>query len=161
MDPAQIRERMSKLIAEESTGLVQLSELLEREHGLLAAGDVTGLTAAINERQRCVLRITKVDEERRAICRALNYPLDAQGLEALLRWCDSKGTLTSRWSECAAAATRCRMLNDRNAAMVTTQLQHVRARLGALLQNTRDTLTYRRNGGYNQGNVGRVLAAEA
>jgi len=161
MDPAQVRERMGKLIAEESTGLAQLSELLEREHKLLAAGDVAGLTVAINERQRCVVRITRIDEERRGICRALSYPLDAQGLEALLRWCDPKGTLTSRWSECAAAATRCRMLNDRNGALVATQLQHVRARLGALLQNTRDTLTYRRNGGYSQGNVGRVLAAEA
>jgi flagellar biosynthesis/type III secretory pathway chaperone len=161
MDPAQCRERMSRLIAEESTGLAELSELLEREHGLLATGDVAGLTAAINERQRCVGRITRIDEERRGICRALKYALDAQGLEGLLRWCDPKGTLSERWSECAAAATRCRVLNDRNAAMVTTQLQHVRARLGALLQNTRETLTYRRNGGYSQGSVGRVLAAEA
>ena len=36
MNPAQCREKMSKLIAEESTGLAQLSELLEHEHGLLA-----------------------------------------------------------------------------------------------------------------------------
>lgn len=161
MDPAQCRERMSRLIAEESMGLAQLSELLEREHGLLAAGDVTGLTAAINERQRCVGRIARIDEERRGLCRTLNYSPDAKGLEALLRWCDPKGTLSNSWAECAAAATRCRVLNDRNGAMVTTQLQHVRARLGALLQNTRDTLTYRRNGGYSQGSVGRVLAAEA
>jgi flagellar biosynthesis protein FlgN len=161
MDPAQVRERMGKLIAEESTGLAQLSEMLEREHDLLAAGDVAGLTAAIKERQSCVVRITRVDEERRSICRASSFPLDAQGLEALLRWCDPNGTLSGRWAECAAAATRCRTLNDRNSAIVATQLQHVRARLGALLQNTRDTLTYRRNGGYNQGNVGRVLAAEA
>jgi flagellar biosynthesis/type III secretory pathway chaperone len=161
MNPAQCREKMSKLIAEESTGLAQLSELLEHEHGLLAAGDVTGLTAAINERQRCVGRIARLDEERRGICRTLNYPVDAKGLEALLRWCDPQGTLANRWAECAAAATRCRVLNDRNGAMVSTQLQHVRARLGALLQNTRETLTYRRNGGYSQGSVGRVLAAEA
>ena len=81
MDPAQVRERMGKLIAEESTGLAQLSEMLEHEHDLLAAGDVAGLTAAIKERQRCVVRITRVDEERRSICRALSFPLDAQGLE--------------------------------------------------------------------------------
>jgi flagellar biosynthesis/type III secretory pathway chaperone len=152
---------MGRLIAEETSGLAQLAELLEHEHGLLAAGDVTGLTAAINERQRCVGRIARIDEERRGICRNLNYSLDAKGLEALLRWCDPQGTLANRWAECAAAATRCRVLNDRNEAMVTTQLQHVRARLGALLQNTRETLTYRRNGGYSQGSVGRVLAAEA
>jgi flagellar biosynthesis/type III secretory pathway chaperone len=161
MNPAQCRERMSKLIAEESAGLTQLGELLEHEHGLLAAGDVTNLSAAINERQRCVGRIARIDEERRSMCRALNFSLDAKGLEALLRWCDPQGALSSRWAECAAAATRCRVLNDRNGALVTTQLQHVRARLGALLESTRETLTYRRNGGYNQGSVGRMLAAEA
>jgi flagellar biosynthesis/type III secretory pathway chaperone len=161
MTPAQCRERMSNLIGEESAGLAQLGDLLEHEHGLLAVGDVANLTAAINERQRCVGRIARIDEERRTICRALNFSLDATGLEGLLRWCDPQGTLASRWAECAAAATRCRVLNDRNGALVSTQLQHVRARLGALLQGTRETLTYHRNGAYSQGSVGRVLAAEA
>lgn len=161
MDRAQCRERMSKLIAEESAGLGQLGCLLEHEHGLLVAGDVVSLTAAINDRQRCVGRISRVDEERRAICSALNFSLDAPGLEALLRWCDPQGTLSDRWAECAAAATRCRVLNDRNGALVSTQLQHVRARLGALLRTPRETLTYRRSGAYSQGSVGRVLATEA
>jgi len=161
MNPEQCRERMAKLISEESSGLVQLGELLEREHGLLAAGDVVGLEAAINERQCCVGRISRIDEERRSMCRARDLTLDAQGLEKLLRWCDPQGTLSARWAECAAAAIRCRVLNDRNGALVSTQLQHVRARLNTLLQSTRETLTYRRNGGYTQGSVGRVLAAEA
>jgi len=161
MDAAQCRERMSRLIAEESSALAHLCELLEHEHGLLATGDVVNLEAAINERQRCVGRISRIDAERRALCNALNLSLDAAGLEKLLRWCDPEGTLSSHWAECAAAATRCRMLNDRNGALVSTQLQHVRARLGTLLQSTRETLTYRRNGAYSQGGVGRVLATEA
>jgi flagellar biosynthesis/type III secretory pathway chaperone len=161
MDPAQCRERMAKLISEESSGLAQLADLLEHEHGLLAAGDVVNLEAAINERQRCVGRISRLDDERRTLCRALDVSLDAQGLEKLLRWCDPQGTLSNRWAECAQAAIRCRVLNDRNGALVSTQLQHVRARLNTLLQSTRETLTYGRKGGYNQGSVGRVLAAEA
>jgi flagellar biosynthesis protein FlgN len=161
MDQAQCREKMGKLITEESTGLAQLMDLLEHEHGLLVAGDAVALGTAIIERQRCVARIARVDDERRALCRARNYSLDAQGLESLLRWCDPAGTLSTRWAECAAAAARCRMLNDRNGALVGTQLQHVRARLGTLIQSGRETLTYRRNGGYGQGTVGRMLATEA
>jgi flagellar biosynthesis protein FlgN len=161
MDPAQCREKMTKLIAEETSGLALLSDLLEREHGLLTAGDIVNLGGAINERQRCVGRIARIDDERRTLCRALNLSLDAKGLEKLLRWCDPNGTLSTRWAECAAAAARCRMLNDRNGAMVSTQLLHVRARLGTLLKSGRETLTYRRNGGYSQGTIGRVLTAEA
>jgi flagellar biosynthesis/type III secretory pathway chaperone len=161
MDQAQCRDKMSQLITEESTGLAQLIDLLEHEHGLLVAGDAVALAPAINERQRCVARIARVDDERRALCRARNYSLDAVGLESLLRWCDPAGSLASRWAECAAAANRCRMLNDRNGALVGTQLHHVRARLGALIQQGRETLTYRPNGGYAQGTVGRMLAIEA
>ncbi len=161
MNPAECREHIGKLIAEECAGLVQLGGLLEHEHALLVAGDLVNLTAAINERQRCVGRVARVDEERRAICSALNFPLDTPGLEALLRWCDPNGSLSSRWAECSAAAARCRALNDRNAALVSTQLQHVRARLGTLLHTRRETLTYRRNGAYSQGGVGQVLATEA
>ncbi len=161
MDPALCREKMSKLINEETTGLAQLMQLLEHEHGLLVAGDAVALGAAINERQRCVGRISRVDDERRMLCKARNLPLDAKGLESLLRWCDPAGTMSARWAECAAAANRCRMLNDRNGALVGTQLQHVRARLGTLIQSSRETLTYRRNGGYGQGTTGRMLATEA
>ena len=161
MDPAQCREKMSKLIAEETTGLAKLIELLEHEYGLLIAGDSVALSVAINERQRCVGRIQRVDDERRAMCRARNLTLDVQGLESLMRWCDPTGTLAGRWVECAAAATRCRMLNDRNGALVGTQLHHVRARLGALIQQGRETLTYQPNGAYAQGAVGRMLAIEA
>jgi flagellar biosynthesis protein FlgN len=161
MDAPECRECMRRLIAEESTALDELSRLLEHEHALLAAGDIVSLEAAINERQRCVGRITRIDDERRAMCDALNLSLDATGLEKLMRWCDPEGTLSGRWAECAAAATRCRMLNDRNGALVSTQLQHVRVRLGTLLQSTRETLTYLRNGAYVEGGVGRVLATEA
>jgi flagellar biosynthesis protein FlgN len=161
MQPAECREKMSKLIAEETTGLNQLMGLLEHEHGLLVAGDTVALSAAINDRQRCVGRIARVEDERRALCRALNLPLNANGLESLLRWCDPAGTLSSYWADCAAAATRCRMLNDRNGALVGTQLHHVRERLGALIQAGRETLTYRANGAYSQGTMGRMLAIEA
>jgi flagellar biosynthesis protein FlgN len=161
MDRAQCREKMATLITEESTGLAQLIDLLEHEHGLLVAGDAVALGAAINERQRCVGRLARVDEERQAMCRARNLSLDATGLESLLRWCDPAGTLSAHWAECAAAATRCRMLNDRNGALVGTQLQHVRARLGTLIQSSRETLTYRPNGAYSQGTIGRMLAIEA
>src|SRR4051812_31234649 len=103
MEPSQCREELGRLIADESRGLKELSTLLDREHSYLESNDVAALESAALQRQECVARISKVDEERRALCGAMGYPLDLKGLEDLIRWCDPKGTLTAGWAECSAA----------------------------------------------------------
>jgi flagella synthesis protein FlgN len=161
MDQAQCRERLARLLSEESIALNELSLLLDREHGYLEANDVTALEGATRERQRCVARIFRVDEERRALCSEMGHPLDLKGLEDLVRWCDPKGTLAGGWTECTAAAGRCRRLNDRNGALVAARLTHVQARLGTLIESRREAVTYGPRGAYSQATSGRMLATEA
>ena len=161
MDQAQCREKLGRLISEEATGLNELATLLDREHGFLEANDVVSLEGATRERQRCVARMFRVDEERRALCRDMGRPLDLAGLEDPIRWCDPKGTLAGRWAECSDAAGRCRNLNDRNGALVAARLKHVQARLGTLIQSRRETVTYGPRGAYSQASSGRVVATEA
>jgi flagella synthesis protein FlgN len=161
MDQAQCRERLASLLSEESSALNELSLLLDREHGYLEANDVTALEGAARERQRCVARIFRVDEERRALCSEMGHPLDLKGLEELVRWCDPKGTLAGGWTECTAAAGRCRRLNDRNGALVAARLTHVQARLGTLIESRREAVTYGPRGAYSQATSGRMLATEA
>jgi flagellar biosynthesis protein FlgN len=161
MDPAKCREKLARLISEESTALNELSTLLDREHGFLEANDVVSLEGATRERQRCVARIFRVDEERRALCLDSGRPLDLKGLEDLIRWCDPTGTLAGRWTECSDAAARCRKLNDRNGALVAARLKHVQARLGTLIESRREAVTYGPRGAYTQASSGRVVAIEA
>ena len=161
MDQAKCREKLGRLIGDECTALNELSTLLEREHGFLQENDVVSLEGATRERQRCVARIFRVDEERRALCLDLGRPLDLKGLEDLIRWCDPKGTLAGRWTECSEAAARCRMLNDRNGALVAARLKHVQARLGTLIESRREAVTYGPRGAYSQASSGRVVATEA
>jgi flagella synthesis protein FlgN len=161
MDEAQCRERLARLLSEESTALNELSVLLDREHGYLEANDVTSLEGATRERQRCVARIFRVDEERRALCSEMGHPLDLKGLEELVRWCDPRGTLTGGWAKCTAAADKCRQLNDRNGALVAARLTHVQARLGTLIESRREAVTYGPRGAYSQPTSGRVLTTEA
>src|SRR5882724_9067277 len=99
MDQAQCRERLARLLSEESIALNELSVLLDREHGFLEANDVTSLEGATRERQRCVARIFRVDEERRALCRDMGRDVDLKGLEDLLRWCDPRGSLAGSWAQ--------------------------------------------------------------
>lgn len=161
MNPTQCRDKLGRLMADETHALNELSVLLNREHEYLEANDVAALETASRERQKCVTRIFRIDEERRGLCSDLGYPLTLEGLEQLLRWCDPNGLLAEGWSICSAAAARCRQLNDRNGALVGARLQHVQARLGTLIDSRRETVTYGPKGGYSQTTHGRVLATEA
>jgi len=161
MDQAKCREQLGRLISDECTALNELSTLLDSEHSFLEANDVVSLEGATRERQRCVARIFRVDEERRALCLDLGRPVDLEGLENLIRWCDPKGTLTGRWAECSEAAARCRKLNDRNGALVAARLKHVQARLGTLIESRREAVTYGPRGAYGQASSGRVVVTEA
>lgn len=142
MDPQSCRDQMSRLIQEETSALAQLAVLLDHEYTHMSANDVEALGEAMRERHRSVGQILKVDDERRALCKALGRPHDLKGLEALLRWCDPKGTLASAWADCTAAAIKCRSLNDRNGALAGARLQNVQARLGVLVDGRRETVTY-------------------
>ncbi|MGC1460537.1 MAG: flagellar protein FlgN [Steroidobacteraceae bacterium] len=142
MDQQACREQMSRLIQEETTALGELAILLDREYSYMSANEVDALGEAMRERHKCVARILKVDDERRALCRTLNRPHDLKGLEALLVWCDPKGTLAGAWADCTAAAIKCRSQNDRNGALAGARLQNVQARLGVLIDGRRETVTY-------------------
>ena len=161
MDAAACREHLHKLIDAETAELTALSGLLEREHGLLANGDLPGLDAAMRERQGCIGRILRVDEERRLLCRNLSHAEDAAGLARLMSWCDPSGALARRWTQCTEAAARCRILNDRNGALVSARLKHVQQRLSALVSAGRQGVTYGRDGGYAVATTGRVITTEA
>src|SRR6201996_6813069 len=161
MNQTQCREKLGNLIKDESVALNELSTHLDREHGFLEANDVTSLEGATRERQRCVTRIFRVDEERRALCRDMGRDVDLKGLEDLLRWCDPRGSLAGSWAQCSEAAARCRSLNDRNGALVAARLKHVQARLGTLIASRREAATYGPRGAYGQASSGRVLATEA
>jgi flagellar biosynthesis/type III secretory pathway chaperone len=161
MDQATCREKLGRLISDEYTALKELSTLLDREHSFLEANDVVSLEGATRERQRCVARIFRVDEERRALCLDLGRPVDLKGLEDLIRWCDPKDTLAGRWAECSDAAAKCRTRNDRNGALVAARLNHVQARLGTLIESRREAVTYGPRGAYSQYSAGRVVATEA
>src|SRR5262245_24086977 len=88
VDPGVCREHLQKLLTEEFNALTQLETVLDREHELLVANDVDGLDSASDSRQACVAELLRIEDERRSLCRMMNVPTDAQGLERLLRWCD-------------------------------------------------------------------------
>jgi flagellar biosynthesis protein FlgN len=132
MDPTVCRELLQKLLAEEVNALAHLATLLDREHELLLANDVEQLEQAGDARQACIGELVRIEEERRSLCRMMNIPTDAAGLDRLLSWCDPSHELKRRWAACAAQATSCRERNDRNGALVSARLKKVEGMLDVL-----------------------------
>lgn len=157
IDSAQCRARTAQLLAEQAAALEELAAFLEREHECLAANDVAGLEAVIEERQRAVARVVRADGERAALCRRLGYEVSPGGLAALIRACDVGGALAAHWAQCTAVAARCRALNDRNGALAGARLRHVRARLATLLHGRGEAVAYGPRGLCDFGSVGRVV----
>ena len=147
IDPALCRAQLAGLLDEEVTTLAQLEIQLQREHAMLTDNDVDGLEAAGLDRQACVSRLLRIEDERRGLCRLFaGNPGDLKGVETLLGWCDPAGTLLSALRDCTDRATRCRDQNLRNGALVNARLQRVSNLLGMLDTNTGASRTYGRQG---------------
>jgi flagellar biosynthesis/type III secretory pathway chaperone len=161
MDASLSRDHLERLIVEENGLLAQLEILLDREYGLIKNNDVDALEKAGNVRQSCMGDLIRVEEERRSLCRMSGKSADLHGLEELLKWCDPKGTLQSRWTECGTRATRCRELNDRNGIIVAARLKRVGGMLDILTGRSQAPATYSPQGMYAPAAVGRMVRSEA
>jgi flagellar biosynthesis/type III secretory pathway chaperone len=122
-DPAHCREQIATLMAEQNARLATLEGLLVQEFALLQTRDAEGLEAAGTARQQCIGHILRIEDERRALCRATGRSDDPAGLHSLLAWCDPTGLLMPAMQEYRERTQRCREQNDRNGLLVNGRLQ--------------------------------------
>ena len=140
------REHLGSLLTEEIDALRALEDLLKREHEVLGARNVAAIERTAVVRQQMMGDLARTEEQRRSLCTMHGYTPDWLGLESLMQWCDSEGTLLSRLRECALRATMCRDLNERNGTLVSARLKHVEGLLAALTGGTSQPVTYESNG---------------
>lgn len=160
MDAGVCREHLTSLLREESELLAELEELLARESRVLETSDIQALEATTRARQERMGALARIEEQRRSLCAAHGFSPDRVGLDGLMAWCDSEGSLLSRLRECAERAVRCRDLNDRNGIVVAARLKRVEGMLDALTGRPTRSDTYGPRG-YSASNTrpGRVLGA--
>ncbi|HTE39373.1 MAG TPA: flagellar protein FlgN [Steroidobacteraceae bacterium] len=142
MDANLCRQHVERLLSEEIGLMVKLQTLLDREFMFINSNDVESLEEAGEFRQACTGDLVRVEDERRSLCRMAGKGADLAGLDQLMKWCDPKGTLQSRWTDCAAHATRCRELNDRNGLVVSARLQQVSGMLNLITGRNNAPATY-------------------
>jgi flagellar biosynthesis/type III secretory pathway chaperone len=161
LDANLTREHMTRLLADENVALAEFETLLEREHGALESRDIDALEALADARQRSVMRMLKLEDERRSVCGMHGYDTDLTGLAKLLAWCDPRRSLAAAYEECAQRARRCRDLNDRNGILVGAQMKRVEGMLGAITGTPAQRTYGPRQAAMYGGNAGQVISAEA
>jgi len=122
-DPTHCREQLATLMAGLNAQLAALEGLLTQEYALLQTRDAEGLEKAGTARQECLGHILRIEDERRALCRATGRTDDPAGLHSLLSWCDPTGLLVPAMQEYRDRTQRCRDQNDRNGFLVNGRLQ--------------------------------------
>ena len=162
MDAALTRDTLGRLLDEENASLSAFASLLDKEHGALRGRDIDALETLADARQASVIKLLKVEEERRSLCSMLGYDTDLSGLTKLIAWCDPSRTLARRYEECARRARDCRDLNTRNGVLVGAQIKRVEGLLGAMTGASAEPRAYGPRGQTNPYvTAGKVLSAEA
>ena len=163
MDASLTRDTLARLLVEENGALGEFEVLLDKEYGALKSRDIDSLEALAEGRQASVIKLLKVEEERRSLCSMLGFATDLSGLAKLVAWCDPAGSLHKRYEECATRAKKCRELNDRNGVLVGAQIKRVEGLLGAMTGAAAEPRGYGPRGQSNPYATasGKVLSAEA
>jgi flagellar biosynthesis protein FlgN len=162
VDAALTRDTLGRLLAEENAGLSEFATLLDQENVALRGRDIDALEALAEARQASVIKLLKIEEERRSLCSMLGYDTDLTGLAKLLAWCDPAHTLGRQYTEYATRARDCRDLNNRNGVLVGAQIKRVEGLLGAMTGVSAEPRAYGPRGQSNPyATSGKVLSAEA
>jgi flagellar biosynthesis/type III secretory pathway chaperone len=163
VDASLTRDTLARLLAEENGALGEFEILLDTEHGALRSRDIDALESLAEARQASVIKLLKIEDERRSLCSMLGFESDLAGLAKLIAWCDPARSLTRHYEECATRARKCRDLNDRNGVLVGAQIKRVEGLLGAMTGSSAGPRGYGPRGQSNSysASAGNVLSAEA
>jgi len=162
VDAALTRDTLGRLLDEENAALGEFATLLDKENVALRGRDIDALEALAEARQGSVIKLLKIEEERRSLCSMLGYDIDLAGLARLIAWCDPARSLARRYEECATRARDCRDLNNRNGVLVGAQIKRVEGLLGAMTGASTEPRAYGPRGQSNPyAAAGLVLSAEA
>lgn len=164
MDAVACRSQLERLLRDETVLLEVLEQQLDTEHALVKADDIEGLEQAGGARQDTVMKLMRLEDERRQLCGLLGKDAGPEGVAAVLRWCDPQGTLSDDYHRCSMQAQRCREHNDRNGALVAARLKKVSSMLGALTPASAAGGLYGPRGSSDTGarnTSGRVLTVRA
>jgi flagellar biosynthesis protein FlgN len=106
--------------------------LLEREQIALAEGNVDDLPLLAADKDRIVAQLKNLDLQRNQHLAAFGLPQDANGMKAWISNFNEDHSVSGNWEELLKLGHQARQINQANAVIVTSCLQHTRRALHAL-----------------------------
>lgn len=106
--------------------------LLEREQIALAEGNIDDLALLTADKDRIVAQLKNLDLQRNQHLTAFGLPQDANGMKAWISGFHEDHSVADSWEELLKLTHQARQINQANALIVTSCLQHTRRALYAL-----------------------------
>lgn len=110
---------IASLVARELSFLKQFTALLANEQDALVKGDIDGLPALAERKNRLIEELSGLAGERERALRALSLPAGREGMDA---WAKTGGG--KDWNALLTLAREARGLNDINGKLVSERLRH-------------------------------------
>lgn len=132
----EVYGHLVRVLAEEGRLLGEFEGVLHQETDILRGDDAEAIARIGNNRHGYVDSLSRLDAERNSTCRMLSFGSGPGAMIRLLEWADPSGELKVRWSQNLDLARRCKVINDRNGAIVSAKLGRVQQLLGKLRGST-------------------------
>ncbi len=138
LNPTHLRE----MIAQDSTALLQLKQLLAYEREQLEQRKQDELPRIIEQKTALLDQLNHSAKQRQQILTALNLPTNAQGWNTLLQRNITTQPLVENWALLVNEFEDCQKMNDINGKMIARSQQTLSHLLGLLKAKTQATSSY-------------------
>lgn len=160
LTPEDARAQCVDLLNDTVYQALGLKEILLEEQHALESQDTDALETTVESKSACVSRLQHLDQQRNDLCRACGFEAGPEQMPELIKWCDDKDQVKSRWDHLMIVAAESSALNMTNGAIIRVRQQHFESSLSVLRGVNPGTDTYGRHG-EESGGYGQRSLAEA
>jgi flagellar biosynthesis/type III secretory pathway chaperone len=137
---------MADLLGDSVYQALGLKETLDDERRALEAQDVGALLTILEQKEKCVSALRKLDEQRSRLCAAAGFPAGPDQMEEMVGWCDENGVVANTWQHLMEIAIDCNSRNLTNGSIIRGRKQQIEAGLAVVRGGAPNPDTYNRSG---------------
>jgi len=156
--PNEARLKIAEVVGDSVYQAMGLKECLEDERTALENQDAEALSAAIEGKEKCIVKLVSLEKERSQLGAAAGFKPGPEQMAQLQESSDDDSSMTKCWQHLMQIAAQCNDLNNRNGAIVRLRKHQIDASLCIVRGDRPGTGTYGRNGAEPAGQHKRPLA---